>query len=278
MNLLGRLKRRTYEIVERSLEHDRVSKLTEYFIVGLIVLNVLAIILESFEDIKNYYNVCFSIFETFSVLVFTLEYILRVWIADLKYHSQSKTSARIKFILSPMALVDLMAILPSYITFFVPNSYINLMFLRILRLTRLLRVFKLTRYTNAFNLVAKVIKEKKEELTITVFVTFILVLVASTVMYYVEHEVNPDAFPNIAASFWWAIATLTTIGYGDVYPATAWGRFISAVIALLGIGLVALPTGIISSSFMEELNSRNRKEKAGEAPTFCPHCGKKLKE
>ncbi len=143
----------------------------------------------------------------------------------------------------------------------------DLRFLRMLRLTRLFRLFKVYRYSKALRIVGRVLKNKKEPLFLTLFVTFMLLLIASSLMYYIEHDAQPDAFPNIFSAFWWAVATLTTIGYGDVLPITGWGKLLSGVIALLGIGLVALPTGIIGSGFMEVIE---RKEK----PRYCPHCGK----
>ncbi len=152
-----------------------------------------------------------------------------------------------------MAIIDLMAILPFYLPFIIK---IDLRSLRILRLVRLLRILKLNRYTKSMKVLGRVIKRKKEELIVTVFITGILMLLAASIMFYIENETQPEAFPNIIASFWWAIATLTTVGYGDIYPVTFLGKFLAGIIAFLGIGLVALPTGIISSGFIEEVESR----------------------
>jgi voltage-gated potassium channel len=175
-----------------------------------------------------------------------------------------------------MALIDLFAILPFYIPMFIP---FDLRFLRILRVARMLRLFKLNRYSKALLIIGKVVKKKKAELIVTVFITFLLLLMASTMMFYLEHDVQPTAFPNIIASFWWAIATLTTVGYGDIYPVTGWGRLLSGVIALIGIGLVALPTGIISSGFMNEISSRKQKDENEDTPiTYCPYCGKRIRD
>ena len=124
-------------------------------------------------------------------------------------------------------------------------------------------------------MIGRVLRTKKEELLVTVFVTFLLLMLASATMYYLETDAQPEEFPNIVAAFWWGIATLTTVGYGDVYPITATGKILSAIIALLGIGLVALPTGIVSSGFMEEIQS-SRQGNSTRRSTYCPHCGKKL--
>ncbi len=153
-----------------------------------------------------------------------------------------------------MAIVDLLAIAPFYIEIVASQmgllEMMDLRFIRVLRLMRLLRIFKLNRYSSSMKMIGAVIKEEKEKLFITVFMTSILMVLAAALIWTVEHEVNPTWFPNIYASMWWAVATLTTVGYGDVYPVTPMGKILSGVIALLGIGLVALPTGILSGSFV----------------------------
>ena len=183
-----------------------------------------------------------------------------------------------RFLVSPVGLIDLLAIVPFYLPLLIP---VDLRVVRILRLVRFLRLLKLTRYTRSVTAIAAVVRERRHELMVAVFLTSLLLMVASTLMYYLESKVQPDAFPNIIASLWWAVATLTTIGYGDVFPVTGLGRLLSGIIAVLGIGLVALPTAIISSGFVEAL-ARNKAEAADEqasdavSPRFCPHCGKPL--
>jgi voltage-gated potassium channel len=144
--------------------------------------------------------------------------------------------------------------------------------LRILRLTRILRILKVNRYSKSLDLIGHVVNKKKYELLVTMFITSILLLLASSVMYYIENVSQPESFPNIIAAFWWAVATLTTVGYGDVYPITVWGKFISGIIALLGIGLVALPTGIISAGFLEIIEESKSDKKCN----YCSNCGHKL--
>ena len=165
-------------------------------------------------------------------------------------------------------IIDLAAVLPFYLPLIFP---MDLRFVRILRLLRLFRILKLTRYNHSMQLVVDVVKDKKAELGITVFVTFLLMLLASAFMYFAEHESQPDKFPNIVASFWWAVTTLTTVGYGDVFPITNAGKLVASFMAILGIAVVALPTGILSSAFFD----LTRNQKSEEAKT-CPHCGKKV--
>lgn len=266
------MKRKIFELIdEKGINKSKWNRWFDGFIVSLIVLSIIAIILESHESINQKFSYPFRIFEIFTIFIFTIEYLLRVWTADLKYTDEGKVSARIKFIFSAYGLIDLLAILP----FFLPFVFkFDLRFIRILRVFRLLRVFKLNRYTKALQLVGSVCNEKRSELAVTAFVTIVLILLSSTVMYHVENEVQPHKFPNIVSTFWWSVATLTTIGYGDVVPITAWGRLISGIIALLGIGLVAMPTGIISAAFIEKVGEEKEEESSYK---YCPHCGERLK-
>jgi voltage-gated potassium channel len=233
---------------------------------------VIAIILESFKEIYAQYGGWFSALELISIVIFTIEYLARIWTADLKYPSIRNALAIIKLVKSPLAVIDLLAILPFYLPAILP---VDLRVFRLLRLSRLLRVFKLTRYSEALQMLGRVMKRERDQLFITFFVTSILLLLAATLMYHAENSIQPDSFPNILASFWWAVATLTTVGYGDVYPVTVVGKILSAIVAILGIGIVALPTGILASGFMKELDDTNSIGQI-ESPNFCPHCGNKI--
>lgn len=242
------------------------NKFVIKFIYGLIIINVSALVLESYKEIRTDYKQIFQVIEIFSVAVFTIEYLLRLWVSGL---DKTVKKNRLKFIFSPLGLIDLFAILP----FYLPMIFlIDLRVIRILRLLRLLRVFKLGRFSKSLKTIYKVLKETKTDLAMTVFVAFILLVLSSTLMYYVENEAQPIKFASIGHSFWWSVATLTTVGYGDVYPITALGKFMSAIIALIGIGFVALPTGIISSAFVDEMQSKRAKKKECE----CPNCGIKF--
>lgn len=229
-------------------------------ILCLILLNTLMVMLESVDAFHNEYADYFKWFELISVVIFTIEYLWRI-VAAKKWYL---------FIFSFLGLVDLISILPFYLPVLIK---MDLRFVRIIRLIRIFRIFKVARYAKSLQLVGLVLKEKKESLALTLFLTFIMLLVASAFMYEVEHSVQPDKFTDIFSSFWWAVATLTTIGYGDIYPVTTTGKFLSGVIAVVGIGLVALPTGIIGSGFIEILNRRKL-----HSTVYCPHCGKAKEE
>jgi voltage-gated potassium channel len=260
-----------YHIIDNEEEQNFASQAFEIFITLLILTSIVSIVLESFANLRAAYGVYFDGFENLTLGIFTVEYLLRVWTADYKYkEADSWWLAASKFVSSGTGIVDLLAISPIFFQMSTLLGWSNLMkqsdfrFIRILKITRLLRIFKMNSFTNSITVVADVFKEKRHDLGITLFVTFVLLLVSSTIMWYVEGGEQPDKFPNIVASFWWAIATLTTVGYGDVFPVTPLGKFLSGFIALLGIGLVALPAGILSSAFIEKLENGTIKEEEVE--------------
>lgn len=272
------IKRKIFKIIYEAPNESLESTIFDSVIIGLIILSVVILIAESFEKVYAQYGFYLGIFECIIALIFTVEYLFRLWTSDFLYKDDRKIAARIKFIFSPIAIIDLLAILPFYLFLFLP---IDLRYLRILRLIRVIRIFKLNRYTNTISLFANVFKSKKDELIVTFTIAFLIILIASILMYNLEYNVQPEAFPNIISTFWWAVVTLTTVGYGDVYPVTTGGKLLGGFISLLGIGLVALPTGIIGSGFIQEM--ANLEPEAGKViedkdSKYCPHCGKKINE
>lgn len=271
---MKKIKERAFEIIQTAKEGDRASRAFDLSIVILIIINVILVIADTFT-IPNNVQAVFSIVETVSVVIFTIEYILRLWTSDLLFPNSGKVKARLKYIFSFMALVDLFAILPFYIPFLIP---IDLRVLRMLRILRLLRVFKVNRYTHALSAIGGVFKRKKSQLLSSIFVVILLMIIASVLMYSVENEAQPETFSNAFSSLWWAVATLTTVGYGDIYPITIAGKILSGIIALLGIGLVAVPSGIISAGFIEQIQEENALGEKDSEKRFCPYCGHKLDE
>ncbi len=263
MSAIEGTKFRIYSVLKVSRKPGNVSWFFDVFIIILIVGNVIAMLLESIEPLRLKYTVKFHFFEVFSVTVFTLEYILRIWTATLNPDFAARIKGRLKYAFTPLALVDLLAILP----FFLPFVGVDLRLLRVLRIFRIFRLFKIARYVSALAIINRVVNQKKEELAISLLFTLFLLLITSTLMYYIENEAQPENFSSIPETMWWGIATLTTVGYGDLYPITPFGQFMGGVIAVIGIGLFALPTGILASGFSEELS--NRKEHAD----CCPTCG-----
>jgi voltage-gated potassium channel len=263
------LKTRIYGILELG---DEDSRYFDPFIIGLILLNVAAVVMETVDWLYLRYASVFNAFEIFSVAVFTVEYILRVWSCTAKPEFRDRVRGRLRFMATPLALIDLMAVLPFYLPFVFPD----LRFMRALRLFRLFRVLKLARYSASLKTFADVLKLKKEEMLLMLFAILILLVVSSSLMYNAEHEAQPDAFASIPSAMWWGIVTLATVGYGDVYPVTPWGRLIGSIVVILGIGLFALPTGVLASGFAEVLAKRREEQK--KAGMVCPHCGRCIDE
>jgi len=246
---------------------SRVGKAVSVSITTLIVLNITALVLETVHEIQDLSPRAFWVFEAVSVAVFTVEYLLRVWscVADQKYsHS---IAGRLRFILTPLALADLIAILPFY------AALLDLfgLDLRVLRAARLVgRAARLGHYSSGLRTLGRVVQAKKNELLTVVGVLSLLLLIASSLMYYAENDAQPNAFSSIPEAMWWGIITLTTVGYGDASPITAAGRALAGLMAVLGIGLFALPAGILGSGFIEEIQQRKAQDKV------CPHCGERL--
>ncbi len=250
-----RLRKRTAELLDQDYDTDRLARIVNALLIALILLNVLAIILESVTSIHALYAAAFRYFEIFSVLVFTVEYFARVWSSiDLKQSKdQSPIIGRLKYMLSPLALVDLIAILPFYLAFYVSID------LRFLRGLRLLRLFKLARYSPALSALLDVVQKEAETLLAAIVVLLILLVMAAGGIYVLENEIQPETFGSIPAAMWWAIVTLTTLGYGDVVPVTTGGKMFGGLIGLLGIGMIALPAAILASGFADNIHARQQK-------------------
>lgn len=255
---------RTYEILEGTAD-DKLTRGFQIFIISLISVNVLVVIIETEESVLDEYGYLFTPFEVFSILVFTGEYAGRLIVCKLNPKYQNKKFALLRFVFTPMMLVDLAAILP----FFLPFVVTDIRFIRIIRLLRLFRLFKLARYSEPMQTLGEVFKAKAGDLAVAFFILFIVLIFASSLMYHAEHEAQPAEFSSIPASMWWGVITLTTIGYGDVYPVTVLGKVIGAGVAILGIAVYAIPTGIMASAFTEELRKRRDQNN-----NTCPHCGK----
>jgi voltage-gated potassium channel len=246
---------RIHDILEMSDTKDPFCRIFSLFIVSLILLNVVCIVLESMDEIERQYRDLFWSIEIGSTLVFALEYLLRLWSSvESKENGRTPKSdsrKRIQYIFSPMAIIDLIAFLPSLLQVLFPG--IDLRFLRILRL---LRVFKLTRYFSTFELLFNVLYEERKNLA-GIFVILIVILVmAASALYLVERDVQPEKFGSIPQAMWWAIAALTTVGYGDVYPQSYLGQILGSLVTILGIGMVALPSGILASAFSEQMRQK----------------------
>jgi len=265
--------KRVHEIVESANEGDIQSRIFDLIIITLVILNILSVIIDTVPSINAQYGEALYQFEVTSVIIFSIEYLLRLWscATSSKYHGSIK--GRIKYIFSFMAVIDLLAILPFYLTF----VKVDLRVIRVLRIFRIFRIAKLGRYIKGIQLIRDVIHNKKEELIITIVAMFCLLIISSSVMYFVENEAQPEVFSSIPASMWWGVCTLTSVGYGDVIPVTTLGKLVSSAISILGIGLFVLPAGILAAGFEGALQKREQYEHPEQCDnTFCPHCGKPI--
>ena len=248
-------RKRVWTILEPADEKDSLSKFIDIFLVCLIFFNILTVILETVETLYLQYEKHFKYFELFSVTIFSIEYIGRLWsCVENKTKNQSNTKVRLKYILSFSAIIDAIAILPSLLAFLFPT--VDLRFVRALRIFRLL---KFSRYSNSINTLLVVLWDQRKSLGAAFFILFIVLIISSSGTYIVEKDIQPEKFGSIPQSMWWSIVTLTTVGYGDVYPVTSMGKFFGSIIIILGIGTVALPSGILASAFTEYTRRNQQK-------------------
>jgi voltage-gated potassium channel len=246
------VRERTFSILEMANSGDRVSKTCDVCIIGLILLNVFAVILETVKSLSAKYGDVFFAIEAVSITIFATEYILRIWSCTAREKYRHPVMGRLRFATTPMAIIDLLAIIPLQGGAF--------------RLLRMLRLAKLVRYSRSLQTIVRVFKKKASELVATAAMAAMLLVGASSLLYFVERSAQPEQFSSIPATMWWAVGTLTTVGYGDIYPITTLGKILGAVVAFLGISFFALPTGILGAAFVDEV------KKLKKRPT-CPHCG-----
>lgn len=265
-------KKKVYEYVNGNAKTP-LSKLFETLVIFLIIGSIIVVVLESVPLSPLGYEIV-SILNISSIIVFTIEYFIRLWVSDLMYPKLNPVQARIKYALTPMALVDLLAIIPFYMPFLFP---FDLRTIRMIRLVKIFRIFNLNQYTHGFYIILSVLRDRSAQLISSLFVVTILILMSAITMYNIENAAQPTVFKSALSGIWWAVCTLTTVGYGDIYPITFMGKFFAAIISLLGIGLVAIPTGIISSGFIEATNKEHNKEHKHNIH-YCPNCGVKLPE
>jgi len=256
---INKIKYRTYEIIEQGKPGDKFSIIFDWFIIILIILNIATLIAETSPSISPLTLKMFHVFEVYSVIVFTVEYALRVWTATCNPKYRQKIVGRFKYIGSASSLIDVMAIVPFYLEVII-GAFIDLRFVRIFRLFRLFRVLRLGRYSSSIKVLVLVFKEKLADLIIAISIVFILIILSASILFYVEHTAQPESFSSIPETMWWAVCTLTTIGYGDLVPMTFMGRFMTAFIAILSIGIIALPAAMLVTGY-SEVTARFKKKK-----------------
>ncbi|MBQ7703658.1 MAG: ion transporter [Firmicutes bacterium] len=238
------MKKRVFEIIQIGQEGDKPSRAFDYFLIANIILNILVVILDTFEELSAY-STLFRWVEIITTIIFLIEYILRIWTADLLYPKLGRGKAVGRFMLSFDGIVDLFTIIP---VFFLTGAVA----FRMLRVVRILHLFRINARYDSFHAILSIIYQKRKQLLSSLFIIFILMLASSICMYSAEHAAQPDVFKNAFSGFWWSVTTILTIGYGDIYPVTTAGTIIAIIMSFLGVGAVAIPTGIISAGFVEQ--------------------------
>ena len=247
-----RLRARTHALLSGGESHEPWARAIEWGLIGLIILNIAAIVLESVPAIGGRFPAAFQYLDIISVLVFTLEYGLRLWSAPEADSGTSRSvlTGRIRFALTPLAIIDLLAIIPFYVGLLIGLDGSEA------RVLRIFRLFKLARYSSALTMIIKVLCREAEAICATLFVLAGVMVVMASLIYVAEHDAQPTVFPDIPSAFWWAITTLTTVGYGDMVPVTLAGRILGGMTAVVGVGVIALPAGVLASGFLHELQQR----------------------
>ncbi len=240
-------KEKIFNIIQIGSKNDLPSYAFDIGIVAIIFINIFVTFFGTFEEAKNYESIL-DLFELITVIVFTIEYILRIWTSEYLYPGENKVRAALHFILSLTGLVDLLSFFPYYLPFLFPAGAVAF---RMFRVIRIFRLFRINAQYDAFNVITDILKEKKNQLVSSMCIIVIFMLASSLCMYSIEHEAQPNVFKNAFSGLWWATSTLLTVGYGDVYPITTLGQMLAILISFLGVGLVAIPTGIISAAFVE---------------------------
>ena len=264
-------KHKVHILLHPELGESKADKIINIFIITLIVLNVIAVMMETVHPLYEEHRKLFDAFDLISVIIFTIEYVLRVWSCTHDPRYKGSIKGRLKYIFTFGAIIDLVAFLPYYLQAIIG---FDLSILRLLRLLRFFRLFRLTAYTRSAKLIYNVFRTRINDLLLSLILIIFLIIIASSALYFAEHlypSESESKFSSIPATLWWAVVTLTTTGYGDMYPLTTWGKIIAGIIMLSGVAFFALPAGIIVAGFLDELKFI-RKHKGHD----CPHCGKPL--
>ena len=244
---MEQIRRKVFDVIQIGNKRDIPSKVFDIFIVVAIISNLFVVIFETFDESIPYLPILKTI-EFVTILIFVIEYILRLWTADFLYPDKSRAKAVWAFMISFFGVIDLITILPYFLPFVFPQGAVAF---RVFRVIRIFRLFQINKQYDAFNVIIDVLNEKKSQIFSSVCIIFILMVASSLCMYSLEHEAQPEQFKNAFSGIWWAVSAMLTVGYGDIYPITTAGKWMAIVIAFLGVGLVAIPTGIISAGFVE---------------------------
>ena len=255
-----RIRKRAFEIIEVGNDLDRPSRCYDFINVIAIVINLAVTIAQTFAKVQLQYGKHFLILEQVTILFFGIDYILRIWTARFLYPHMRERKAIRKYMFSFNGLVDLLSFLPDCLPVFFPAGTVAF---RMIRIVRIFRLFRINAYYDSLSVITQVIVGKKQQLISSVFIIIVLMIASSLCMYSLEHEAQPEVFSNAFSGIWWAASTLLTVGYGDIYPVTILGKMFGIVITFLGVGMVAIPTGIISAGFVDQYTNIKRRSEIG---------------
>ena len=246
------LKHRVFEIIQIGNRSDIPSRTFDYLITAMIIINIVAMFMDTFDSLARF-DTLLHFIEVFTVSIFIIEYLLRLWTAVYLYPERGPVSAALHFVRSFDGVIDLLTILP----FFFLSGFVVF---RMLRVVRILRLFQINSTFDSFNVITTVLYDKRRQLGSSIFIILMLMLASSLCMYSAEHAAQPENFKNALSGIWWSVSTLLTVGYGDIYPITAAGKIIACIITFLGVGVVAIPTGIISAGFVEQYTQMSKED------------------
>lgn len=250
---------RVFRMVSVGVVDEPVNQAYDIVSTGALIANLVASILYTYESVRESWGTLLLTIESVTVLFFAVDYVLRIYTAKELYPEKSEGKALIAYMASFSGVVDLLSFLPYYLPVFFPAGIAAF---RMFRVVRILRLFRINAYYDSLNVITEVIKRKKQQLLSSVFIIAVFMVATSLCMYSLEHDAQPDVFRNAFSGIWWSASTLLTVGYGDIYPVTTLGRFLSIIITFLGVGIVAIPTGIISAGFVEQYSKIHRLEES----------------
>ena len=267
--LISDIKKHIYQIIRDDDNNHKPGFIYDTAIIVVIIINVMLAISATFDSLSPEWRIASHSLYSISCVYFSIEYLLRIWTADLMYPAMQPMHARLRYMRTFMAIIDLISLLPFYMPWLFPTTLIEL---RLIRALNLIHLFGSHHYVDALTAVKTVLMKKSRDLLCSMLVVIVLIMVAALLMYSIESAAQPNSFDNAFDGMWWAVNTLSTIGYGDIVPITIPGRCLSMVITLFGIMLVAVPGGIITAGFIEGVDDRHR----FKSKHICPHCGKEI--
>ena len=264
-NDIYKYRKRVSELVEISVGQDRLSRFYDIFYTFLIFLNLTVCIAATFDNLDDKFGALFDTIENITVFFFIVDYILRIFSAPYKYKKLSTGKAVLSYVLSFMGIIDLISFLPNLLPGFFPSGAVAF---RLFRMVRIFRIFRINAYYDSLNVIADVILSKWQQLISSFFIIAVMMIFSSMCMYSIEHDAQPDVFVNAFSGIWWSVSTLLTVGYGDIYPITPLGKFFSILITFLGVGMIAIPTGIISAGFVDQYSRIKKMSDYGREETI----------